>query len=95
MAKTKQQPQERMTEDQLPTFNYAPSLRSIYIIVALVTLGCYANTFTGSFVHDDRMAIVENADVHPTRSAWIDMLSNDFWGTYIRLDIFSILVYWL
>ena len=55
--------------------------------VGVLAALCYLNTLGGSFVHDDRMVVVENADVDPGRSAWTDLLFNDYWGTPIRFGL--------
>ena len=55
------------------------STRSIYMLVILISIASYWNSFNGDFVHDDLSAIKTNGDVTGQNRIW-DIFLNDFWG---------------
>jgi hypothetical protein len=57
------------------------SMQTSVLIITSVSLICFANSVDGDFVHDDRLAIVDNRDSDPSHSSWLSIFSNDFWGT--------------
>ncbi|GIY52294.1 uncharacterized protein CDAR_172271 [Caerostris darwini] len=52
---------------------------SVFVVVALFASGCYLNSLTGDFVHDDLVAVVGNPDV-VGRNPVAALFENDFWG---------------
>ena len=52
----------------------------VNFIPPIVATLCYLNSLNGEFVHDDMYAIKRNKDVTGKRP-WMDLFSNDFWGT--------------
>ncbi|XP_017472263.1 PREDICTED: transmembrane and TPR repeat-containing protein CG5038 isoform X1 [Rhagoletis zephyria] len=50
-------------------------------ILILLCLAGYYHALNGSFVFDDTVAIVKNADVSTRHTNWTALLRNDFWGT--------------
>ena len=64
----------------------APMLRSdasVAAFAACVGFACYLNSVICGFVFDDRLAIIDNADVQhgaPLADVWV----NDFWGKSLR-----------
>lgn len=58
----------------------APSEMALYGLVALVSVACYVNGFSGDFVHDDIPAITMNGDVL-AHNPLSHVFKNDFWGT--------------
>ena len=61
----------------------APSPLKASIALIAAVLMCYSGSLRGDFVHDDRFAIVDNADVNPALTPLTNLLVNDFWGTPI------------
>ena len=52
---------------------------SVAAFAACVGFACYLNSVICGFVFDDRLAIIDNADVQhgaPLADVWV----NDFWG---------------
>ncbi|XP_026857179.2 protein O-mannosyl-transferase TMTC4 isoform X4 [Electrophorus electricus] len=61
-----------------------PKLRPLQsrLLVALVGLICFINSYDGDFVFDDSEAIINNKDLNPATplsSIW----KNDFWGSHL------------
>ncbi|XP_028847342.1 protein O-mannosyl-transferase TMTC4 isoform X1 [Denticeps clupeoides] len=50
------------------------------ILVGLLALVCFINSYDGEFVFDDSEAIVNNKDLHPS-SPLNNIWTNDFWGS--------------
>ncbi|XP_063069680.1 protein O-mannosyl-transferase TMTC4 [Engraulis encrasicolus] len=50
------------------------------ILVGLVALICFINSYDGEFVFDDSEAIVNNKDLHPS-TPLNNIWKNDFWGS--------------
>lgn len=50
------------------------------IIVAVVSVLCYSNSYYGAFVFDDSEAVVNNYDVN-LKTPLIKIFRHDFWGT--------------
>ena len=61
----------------------APSSPTASIALVAAVLICYSGSLHGDFVHDDRFAIVDNADVNPALAPLSNLLVNDFWGAPI------------
>lgn len=57
-----------------------------YVWISLAAFSAYCNTLWGSFVFDDKEAIVKNKDVMPYTPIQ-SIFKNDFWGTDISLNI--------
>ena len=56
---------------------------SVAAFAACVGFACYLNSVICGFVFDDRLAIIDNADVQhgaPLADVWV----NDFWGKSLR-----------
>ena len=53
------------------------------LLLFLLSLMLYFNTFDGGYVWDDRAAIISNRDVHQ-ETTLTELLSHDFWGQNIR-----------
>lgn len=53
---------------------------SFVVIVALVSLLCFSNSYYGAFVFDDSEAILNNRDVN-LKTPVAKIFSHDFWGT--------------
>lgn len=49
------------------------------LIVFVISVVCFVNSYDGDFVFDDSEAVVGNKDILPT-SPLLDLFSNDFWG---------------
>uniref|UniRef100_A0A8C5EDF4 dolichyl-phosphate-mannose--protein mannosyltransferase n=1 Tax=Gouania willdenowi TaxID=441366 RepID=A0A8C5EDF4_GOUWI len=65
-------------DHHIPLPRLAPGLAKI--IVALLALLCFVNSYDGEFVFDDSEAIVNNKDLRPT-TPLSNIWSNDFWGS--------------
>lgn len=55
------------------------------IIITVISLLCYYNSFNCGFVFDDISAIKENRDLRP-HTPWKNVFFNDFWGTAIHKE---------
>ena len=53
---------------------------SLRLLLLAISIGCFLNSMTGDFVHDDLSAICSNPDVVGRRSSLSQIFSNDFWG---------------
>ena len=51
------------------------------VIIGMCTV-CYWNSLQNDLVHDDKFAILDNADIRPS-TPWMNLFSNDFWGRSI------------
>ena len=51
----------------------------VYLVVLVISILCYLNSFHGDFVHDDLSAIKTNGDVTGHGGIW-EIFFNDFWG---------------
>ena len=54
------------------------------LLVAIVSVICYANSAWGDFVFDDLEAILNNQDLNP-ETPISNVFTNDFWGTELSL----------
>ena len=53
-------------------------------IILFLSVVCFVDSRHGDFVFDDSEAIVNNADVDPNSTSWMQLLSHDFWGRPIE-----------
>lgn len=56
-----------------------PDWTSVVLLLIVFSSGCYLNSLSGDFVHDDLVAVTGNPDVIGSNPVW-DLLKNDFWG---------------
>lgn len=59
------------------------SLTSARVIVFILAVFCYANSYDGDFVFDDSEAIVGNDDLQPDTPV-SSLLYHDFWGNKLN-----------
>ncbi|XP_066909722.1 protein O-mannosyl-transferase Tmtc3 [Halyomorpha halys] len=55
------------------------------LIISVISILCYYNSFNCGFVFDDISAIKENRDLRP-HTPWKNVFFNDFWGTAIHKE---------
>ena len=48
---------------------------------AVLSILLYFNSLDLTFSFDDYKAVLQNVDLRPNESSWVDLLQNDFWGT--------------
>ncbi|XP_012689442.1 LOW QUALITY PROTEIN: protein O-mannosyl-transferase TMTC4 [Clupea harengus] len=65
-------------DNQIPFPKLGPTHSRI--VVGLVALVCFINSYDGEFVFDDSEAIVNNKDLHPS-TPLNNIWENDFWGS--------------
>ncbi|XP_067616656.1 protein O-mannosyl-transferase Tmtc4 [Eurosta solidaginis] len=77
------QENEQEPEDTQKTVenNYLATTLLYQCFLILLCLGCYYHALNGTFVFDDKVAIVRNTDVTTIPANWTSIFSNDFWGT--------------
>ena len=61
------------------------ALYPFLIIIFLINVMLYSNTFNADFVYDDRAAVIMNNDIKP-EAPWGNLLINDFWGLELKND---------
>ena len=55
-----------------------------YLVLVVLSFGCYSPALTGDFVFDDTEAIINNPDVDPSVTSWYEVFGHDFWGKSIE-----------
>jgi hypothetical protein len=56
------------------------------VLLGIITVLCYINSFDGQFVFDDISAIVNNRNVRTNETNLWSLFENDYWGTSITSE---------